>query len=212
MRTGHKLGRVVALLILIAAPTARADDDDAAKARSLYEKGMAHFQLREYDAAIEKWEAGFRLKPVPEFIYNIAQAYRLSKRPEKAVQFYRTYLRLAPSAPNRAEVDDHIAALTRLIDEQQKSATAPPEDAVPPGGRPATPAPAPAATLSPAPAATAAQLTATPPPRREPITKKKWFWPVVAGGAAVVVAAVVVGVVLGTRSSDSAQSLPPLRF
>jgi tetratricopeptide (TPR) repeat protein len=92
--------------------------DDSAQARWLFDQGMAHFQLEEWDPAIEKWEAGFRLKPVPEFLYNIAQAYRLSKRPEKAISFYQKYLRMAPKTPNRAEVERHIATLKTVVESQ----------------------------------------------------------------------------------------------
>ncbi len=181
---------------------------------------MGHFQLEEYDQAIEKWEEGFRIKPVPEFLYNIAQAYRLSKRPEKALSFYQKYLRASPTAKNRAEVERHIATLQRVVDEQQRVARQPPDQPLD-TGHPSTPAtvtatpPTAAATpppTAPAPALSGeASLTARPPARREPITHRKWFWPVVGGGAAIVVGAVVVGVVLGTRG-DGYKSLPDLRF
>jgi hypothetical protein len=100
--------------------------DDAAKARGHYDRGMGHFQLEEWDAAIEEWKEGFRIKPVPEFLYNIAQAYRLSKRNEQAVGFYQKYLRLEPKAPNKAEVERHIAQLSKIIDAQAKAQSAPP--------------------------------------------------------------------------------------
>ncbi|MDB4966011.1 MAG: Thiol-disulfide isomerase [Myxococcales bacterium] len=224
----------VPLVATAAPPTATAPpasatpavDEDSAKARSFFEKGMGHFQLQEYDAAIDKWQAGFRLKPVPEFLYNIAQAYRLSKRPEKALQFYKTYLRLAPAAPNRVEVERHVAALKKLIEQQQSTASAPPQDPVipgrptsgdgdkPQGATPATtsvttPASDSTATVAPASQPARADLTATA--TKKPITKRPWFWVVVGGGAALVVGAVIVGVVVGTRG-DSTKSLPALRF
>src|SRR6478672_8124563 len=92
-------------LVLLPAGAARADADDDIKAKDFYQKGMARFQLEEYDGAIGLWQDGFRLKPAPEFLYNIAQAYRLSHRSEKAMAFYKKYLTMAPKAPNRAEVE-----------------------------------------------------------------------------------------------------------
>jgi tetratricopeptide (TPR) repeat protein len=202
-----RAGLVIGAALAVAGSAA--GDEVSAQARALYERGMAHFQLAEYDDAIQKWQEGFRLKPVPEFLYNIGQAYRLSNRPEKAVQAYKAYLRMAPEAPNRAEVDRHVAALQAAIDQQRRTATAtptPPREpkSVAPETAPATSGPA---TERPSPAATASgeaagnQLTATAPARPKPITKRAWFWGVVAGGAVVVAGAVVVGVVLGTRDN-----------
>jgi iron complex outermembrane receptor protein len=207
---------------------ARAQTDDrAAQARTHYEQGMAHFQLEEWDLAINEWQDGFRIKPVPQFLYNIAQAYRLSKRPEKALSFYKKYLNMEPKAENRVEVERHIKTLQKLVDEQAKTATLPPtqpmetgkpnehptrpaETTPPPKPQETAPAPAPAATPAPEPTpAPAAVVEKTPPPKKTPITKKGWFWGVIAGVAVVVVAGVVVGVVL---SGDSTKTLPAVKF
>src|SRR6476620_10475240 len=110
--------RFVFLALALLAGTvahAQAADDRAAQAKQHYESGMARFQLEEWDAAIDEWQAGFRIKPVPQFLYNIAQAYRLSKRWEKAISFYQKYLRMDPKAPNRPEVERHIAQLNKLV-------------------------------------------------------------------------------------------------
>jgi len=194
-------------LLAMTATTARAQD--AATAREAYDKGMAHYHLEEYDAAIEEWERGFRAKPAPEFLYNIAQAYRLSKRPDKALSFYQKYLRLSPEAKNRDEVERHIAALKEIVEKQKSAAEAPPPNALPP---PSTPPPPSGATVAPTPTSEA------PPPRTDlvaqptekPVYKKAWFWGVMGGVAAVVAAGVVVGVVYGTRSN--VQTLPDARF
>lgn len=215
---------VMAVLVLSGA-AARAEDDVSAQARTLYERGMAHFQLAEYDDAIAKWQEGFRLKPVPEFLYNIGQAYRLSNRPDKAIQAYKAYLRMSPKAENRVEVERHIAALQRVVDQSKQAANAPPtqptpvkpepgkaaSSAPPSGAQAAAPEPAPPAAAPPPSSEPARnELTASAPPREKPITKRAWFWPVVVGGAAIVAGAIVVGVVLGTR--DNTKTLPGLTF
>ncbi len=112
-------------------PANATPEERAAVSRQHFESGMAHFQLEEWDEAIHEWEAGFRIKPVPQFLYNIAQAYRQSKRPEKALSFYQKYLYADPKAQNKAEVERHIAQLTKLIDEQKKSTSAPPIAPIP---------------------------------------------------------------------------------
>ena len=208
---------------------ARAETQDrAAEAGRHYETGMAHFQLEEWDQAVEEWEAGFRLKPAPEFLYNIAQAYRLSKRPEKALSFYRKYLNMNPKAANRLEVERHLKALQKIVDEQSRTATSPPTQPLetrkslptPPTPPPVVeppvapaPAPAPVAQPAPAPEPQAASIAATTvekAPEKKPITKKGWFWGVVGGAVVLVAGAVVVGVLLG--GGDSTKTLPAVRF
>lgn len=212
----------VALCVLMAG-AARADAPDpvAAEAQRHWTAGMAHFQLEEWDEAIKEWEAGFRLKPVPQFLYNIAQAYRQSKRYEKALSFYRKYLHMEPDAPNRAEVDGHIRTLEKLVGEQQKATKTPPTEPLPgsaptekPAATPTPPANEPAAaqpaTIAPAERAPArADLTATAP-HHESVVHKAWFWGVVGGAVVVVAGAVVVGVLVGTR--DSTKTLPMVSF
>src|SRR5262245_55059676 len=122
------MGRLVWVASLLTASIVYAQTDTSAQARQLYEQGMAHFQLEEYDAAIGKWEQGFRLRPVPEFLYNIAQAHRLAKRSDKALSFYQKYLRQTPRAPNRAEVERLIAQLKVAVAAQQKATEQPPTE------------------------------------------------------------------------------------
>jgi hypothetical protein len=136
-----------------------AGEESAARARQFYEKGMGHFQLEEWDPAIESWKEGFRIKPVPEFLYNIAQAYRLSRRNELAISFYEKYLRMAPNARNRGEVESHIAQLTKAVHAQQAAAGAPPVATLPTPTKPQPTAIAPTATAP----ATRPQPTATAP-------------------------------------------------
>jgi tetratricopeptide (TPR) repeat protein len=209
---------VAALIAALLAPVANAnageDEDRAAKARTHYETGMGHFNLEEWDQAIAEWEAGYRVKPVPEFLFNIAQAYRKSQRYERALTFYQRYLRLAPKAENRGEVEKQIAQLQKLA-EEQKNAPPPPathetKPPAPPPPRVVAPSPpppiAPPATEKPEPRA---DLVARAPEHR-PVYKKPWFWVVTIGAVAVVGAGVAVGVVYGTR--DNTKVLPPATF
>ncbi|MDB4965771.1 MAG: Thiol-disulfide isomerase [Myxococcales bacterium] len=176
-----RVSALVCLMLVVSpawAQTPAPVDDRAQQAKLHYETGMAHFQLEEWDKAIEEWQAGFLIKPVPQFLYNIAQAYRQSKRPEKALGFYQKYLRMEPKASNRAEVERHIAQLNKLIDQQSKTASQPPVgtiEADPSRARPgdsATPPrePKPAVTTPPAAATPTVATTApaTNPPTATP--------------------------------------------
>jgi iron complex outermembrane receptor protein len=188
------IGLIVALL-LVAAP-ARAQVDDEAKAKILYQRGLAHFQLDEFEVAITLWQEAYRLVPKPQLLYNIAQAYRLSS--EKALSYYKKFLAIHPNAPNRAEVEKQIAQLTRqLADDKPAVVPAP----VPPLEikRPAfMNKPAPAVEPTPAPA----QLVAAPPEKKKDgVARKGWFWVGMTTMAAAVAVGVGVGVTYGTHSS-----------
>jgi tetratricopeptide (TPR) repeat protein len=134
---------IVLPLVLVAA-TARAQAPDAeAQARAHYDKGLVAFDLSKWDEAIAEFKAAYTLYKAPGFLFNIAQAYRLKGDKRKAVDAYRSYLRLDPNAPNKAEVDGHIARLEKAIDEERSKppATTPPTavpDKTPPTSRPAS--------------------------------------------------------------------------
>jgi tetratricopeptide (TPR) repeat protein len=213
------------------APAAAADPR-AAEAKQRYENGMAHFNLEEWDAAIEEWKSGYRAKPVAQFLYNIAQAYRLSKHYDEALSFYQRYLRADPKAPNRVEVEGHIAKLTALLAQERKTQNAPPTAtlAVKPKGSEgaplgtgetpnASPAPEVAQVTQPSPAPSTppvAVVQAKPEPEKaQPITKKKWFIPVMVVAGVVVVGAIVVGAAVGATSGgggDNTKVLGVARF
>ena len=218
---------VAAMIAALLAPaaTARAgeEEDRAAKARVHYETGMAHFNLEEWDQAIAEWEEGYRVKPVPEFLFNIAQAYRKSSRYERALTFYQRYLRLAPKADNRAEVERQIEQLKPLAEKEKHTPVPklePPPKIAEPAARPKVTEPTPrtaepAPNVAPAPqvaeptAETRPELVARAPEKR-PVYKKAWFWAVTVGAVAVVGAGVALGVVYGTK--DNTKVLPPATF
>ena len=145
--------------------------------------------------AIAAFQEGFRAKPAPQFLYNIAQSYRLSKRPDRAVLFYRKYLALEPEAANRAEVETQIKTLDEIVRQQQSRASRQPQQPLPPASEPRP------------------DLVATTPAAAKPtpLYKKGWFWGVMATTVAVVAVGVTLGVVYGTQGS-SAQTLPAARF
>ena len=242
----RNVGAWVVVLLLVVGRSAGADpamspEERGAAAKQFFETGMAHFQLEEYDRAVESWESGFRMRPVAQFLYNIGQAHRLAKRYEKALSFYKKYLYMEPKAVNKAEVERHIATLTRLIDDQGKISNAPPTQPLLGTGelgrqprRTDKPEPVVQKPLKPEPVVQKPEpvvqkpvvqkpepvvVVAEPKPNlivtahvdNRPVTKKPWFWGVIGGVAVVVVAAVVVGVVLGT-GGDSTKTLPGVTF
>jgi tetratricopeptide (TPR) repeat protein len=94
------------------APEAEAD------ARKLLQRGTTHYELAEYDLAIDDFKAAYELAPAPGLLFDIAQAYRLKGTAScvDAARFYRNYLRLAPNAPNHALVETRIVEMDRCAD------------------------------------------------------------------------------------------------
>jgi tetratricopeptide (TPR) repeat protein len=101
--------------------------------RDRYERATRFYYLRKYPEAISEYEAIYLLSADPVMLYNIAQCHRQADHPEQALQFYKTYLRNAPAATNRADVEKKITEMERLVEEQRKLAQqAPAVPVVPP--------------------------------------------------------------------------------
>jgi tetratricopeptide (TPR) repeat protein len=192
---------VVGIGLALLAASARADERQLAKEH--YVKGSKYFSLGRFDEAVHEYEASFELIGDPRLLYNIAQAHRLNGNAPKALFFYRSYLSRVPGSPVIAEVQEKIAELQRLIDQQTKTQSQPPPKPTPPEASPSRPrahepetTPAPTA----APPAPAPSRSATAD-RRAPRAK------IFAGGTlvAVGVAALATGVacnVLGLRAAS----------
>lgn len=193
--------KLALISILLVASSAWAGPEDArlAEAKQHYESGLAHFNLQEYKQAIDEFQAAYRLKPDPVFLYNLGQAYRLDQNPERALYFYRAYLRSVPDAANRQEVEDRIASLENLIAQQKSVQTAPPDHTLPPAEKPAT-APEPVAQKKAPIVANVEQPVAPPPAAKPPIYKRWWLWTIVG----VVAAGAAVGIAVGVTQSGPA--------
>jgi tetratricopeptide (TPR) repeat protein len=88
-------------------PTAEA----RAIARAHYEKAVNHFNAGEYVAAADEFLVVHDAVPQPALLYNAAQAYRLGGDGPKALEYYRTFLKEAPEAKQRPDVERRIKEL-----------------------------------------------------------------------------------------------------
>jgi tetratricopeptide (TPR) repeat protein len=94
------------------APPPTAPTDEArAQAREHYAKAVTHFNASEYGAAADEFLAVYQAVPQPALLYNAAQAYRLAGDREKALARYQQFVKDAPAAKQRADVDKRIAEL-----------------------------------------------------------------------------------------------------
>jgi hypothetical protein len=201
--------------------TATALADDAADAKTHYQKATGHYAIGEYKEAAAEYEAAYKAKQDPALLYNAAQSHRLANDNQKALLLYKNIVKLYPTSKYAAESKDRIEKLEQAIATTQS----PPNQPAPVEGVSSTPttatapAPAPAGATAPVqtppvqpigqPAAAppapsvppagasapppGATLTATPASDATPIYGKWWFW---AGAGAVVVVAVIAVVAL----------------
>src|SRR5439155_24721837 len=106
----------------------------------LYQSDTAPYDLGEYPAALDEYKQAFRLRPDPAFLFNIGQCYRKMNQPEEAALAYRSYLREAPEARNRAEVERAIEEMDRAAAAQRANkppvGTEPPQAERPPPSAP----------------------------------------------------------------------------
>ena len=155
---------------------AQAHENTSAAAKAHYKEGRAHYQLGEYSAAIKEFKEAYHLKPDATFLFNIAQCHRQLREYAEAIQLYRNYLRDAPDAPNREDVEKFIREITLVIEQEKESKppvapTPPPVATVAPspGLTPSAPEPGKPALPGDSSAAVASSATATQP-RAESIT------------------------------------------
>jgi tetratricopeptide (TPR) repeat protein len=125
--------------VLAQAPTT---DERKAEARTHYAAGLNAYNVGDFDRAITEWKAAYRLHGSPDFLFNIAQAYRGKRDYEQAVFFFNAYLREKPDAPNAAEVAALRDETEKLLAEERSHAETPPREPITPedinGGNDAT--------------------------------------------------------------------------
>jgi len=161
--------------------------DDRAKARAAFRSGSQHYNLGEFQQALDAFKEAYRNYEDASFLFNIAQCERQLGHKREAVREYRAYLNNSENAPNRDNVQQTIAQLEREIaaDDQRAAATA----------AQASKSDKPAGVEAPKPESAAApsamSLTASPAPvaERKPAYKKWWVWTIVGGVVAAGAAA-----------------------
>jgi tetratricopeptide (TPR) repeat protein len=197
----------LAIMVLVAvAPAAHADDHG--RARAAFKLGSKHYNLGEFQQALDAFREAYREYDDPSFLFNIAQCERQLGHKKEAEREYRAYLNNAPeNSGNREAIKQIIAQLEKEISDEQATTKMPPTTVAPPPSAIAT---APATASAPAPASAAATAATTlvaraPQPARErtPAYKKWWVWTIVGG---VVVAGAATGLALGLapKSAPSA--------
>jgi hypothetical protein len=111
------------LVVIVAFSIALSSTGAAQPARELYESGLRHYNLQEYEPALADFKAAYQRSGAPELLYNLGQCYRALGDPARAAAHYRAYLRELGNASNRHEVERLIAAMDSAIAAQKQPPT-----------------------------------------------------------------------------------------
>jgi tetratricopeptide (TPR) repeat protein len=199
---------------LLARPGAAAPPtpEEKTKAREHYQKGLTHYDIKEFSEALTEFKNAYRVVQDPAFLFNIAQCYRKLGQDIEALDYYRNYARRFPTAPNRAEVDRRIQEIEHELEGKPRPTNPAQNHDQKPDAHPSGPI----TPISPTPpngTSTGGQPNLTPPPpvdsspttvtaapsRQEEspaIYKRWWFW---TGVGVVVAAGAAVGIAVATR-------------
>ena len=124
------------------APAAAPTPEARAEARAHYDKAVSHFNANEYVAAGDEFLLVHKAVPQPALLYNAAQAYRLGGDGPKALENYRAFLKEAPDAKQRPDVERRIAELEHKVvavkNVPDMAVPAPTPSGSPSGGTPST--------------------------------------------------------------------------
>lgn len=136
------------------------------EARKHATRAAQDYEAGRYLPALEGYTRAYDLSPLPEVLFNIGQCHFQLSSWERAVFFYRAYLRDRPGARNRALVEQLIAEAEFERDRRDAARAVP---------------------LPMEPARREAELEAS---KRPPVYRRWWFWAAVgtaavAGGAAL---------------------------
>jgi len=205
MRTAYLAFLLLSLTLasraLAASPAATATPsagDATQQARAHFNLASAHVERKEYAEAIREFEAAYRLKTAPSFLYNIGVVNQIAGKNAAALDAFQRYLGTQPSREDRLEAERRLAEVQRRLDDEKAAAAA--ANAPVPGASAAAPAPATVTAKSGA----GNPLLASAPPKAPEKKSRRTTWIVIgAVGGALVVGAVVTAVVLGTRQDGS---------
>jgi tetratricopeptide (TPR) repeat protein len=98
-----------------------ADDAPDRRARALYRVGEEHFSNQRYWQAIEAYSAAYELRPLPGFLFNIAQCYRIVGDFDKAVVFFERYMGRYPNSPHRQQIEGLLAEMRTQARQQREA-------------------------------------------------------------------------------------------
>src|SRR5437016_3731876 len=128
---------VIALMFAASVASAQPAGDEKA-AEEFFNKGNTAYNLGHFDEAVVWFTKAYEAWAQPEFLYNIAQSYRLGGNCKQALFFYKRFVSVkekegqALSAKKKAEIDKFIVDLTECANKTDSTAGAKPDTVVRP--------------------------------------------------------------------------------
>ena len=104
---------VLACLIALAAPSARAADDAVTQARSHYEMGLKLFDSREHEQALIEFQQANELKPRPAALFMMGQCEYLLGRLKDARAHYQRYAAENPDGEFASLARDRVESIDK---------------------------------------------------------------------------------------------------
>ncbi len=92
-------------------PAAPAESPAAARAKALYDQGVARFQAKDFRGAAQAFQQAYNLESSPALLFNLGRAHEEMGDPAGAVGHFETYLARFPAAEDHIEVSRRLAAL-----------------------------------------------------------------------------------------------------
>ncbi len=211
---------MTALLLALALHAAPASPTDEAKA--LFKDGETAYNLGQFDVALQKYSDAYKLKPLPGFLFNIAQCHKQLGNYERAAFFFGRFVDTSPpKAPNvdvaKGLLDEMKAKQkeveAKALDQKNAEETKKAEDARKADADRKAQDELKIAQLTPNEPVASPVLPPMPPPQvveDTPAYKKGWFWGVVIGAAVVVAAGVTITLIATSPKSAPMGTLPDI--
>lgn len=118
------------LIALLLTPRFAWAQSEEARAKQLFKEGQTAYDLAEFDKALELYSEAYRLKPLPGFLFNMAQCHRQKGNYERAAFFFQRFIdNSAPKAPNLDIAKELLAEMRAKQAEKVEKAVAEPKKA-----------------------------------------------------------------------------------
>jgi len=101
-------------------PEAPQPDPAVAQAMDAYRRGTENFNAKRFEEALADYQTAASLYASADFQYNIARCHEELGDHHEAVRAFKTYLRAKPDAKDRAQVENRIKLLDKLIEQERQ--------------------------------------------------------------------------------------------
>jgi len=104
------------IFILISAISYTHAQSESDLAETHFKAATAYYNQGKYEKALEEFNEAYRLMPLPEITFNIAQCHERLGHLEKAIEIYNKYIEEKPDAKDLQAVKDKIVSLEERIE------------------------------------------------------------------------------------------------